>query len=85
MRPMVPSQSHDGLLTCEPLASHSFYLQRLRSSDEVDVLTNVNVDGPIDLRTEIVTACEDAINDGRCSSILFLGEYTSSLAYSILM
>ena len=66
------------------LPSHSLYLQRLCSGYEVDVLTNVDVDGTLDVRRTIVASCEKAVEEGPSSS-LFLGEYTASLAYSILM
>ena len=53
--PMLPSESHDRCVTYEPLASHSLYLQRLCAGHEVDLLTNVDASGPIDLREEIVS------------------------------
>ena len=52
---MLPVASH------EPLASHPHYVPRLCSSHEVDVLTNVEASGPVDLREQIVSRCEKAV------------------------
>ncbi|CAE7526785.1 unnamed protein product [Symbiodinium sp. CCMP2592] len=85
VNPMMHLASDDGLLAYEPLASHPFHLQRLCGPCELDVLSNMDAAGSVDVRDAVLSACDRAMQDKGRASILFLGEYTTSLAYSILM
>ena len=73
---LMPVISVDGLLSYEFMASHELYLQRLTTSRNIKLMTNIRAGNEVlNIRNQLA----------ECKTVLFLAGYTATLAYASLM